>query len=180
MKTIVLYKSNTGNTKAYAQMLAKNLLCEAVSIDSVRQNDLSDFDRIIFGGGVRASQINSTKKFLKMVAKFKDKEIIFFAVGANGKSDANTRELYEKNLACLGLNYPLFYLQGGFDPEKLNFALKAMLQRVAKSIEKKAANDPKSLTASDRDFLKFFNESHSEVSEENLTELINYLDQGVK
>ncbi len=175
MNAIIVYKSHTGYTKDYADILSKQLKCDTVDIKHVHQHQLESADLIMFGGGVRASNISGIKSFLKKVHDLNDKKIILFAVGGNAKSDSNTQELIEKNLQVEGTDYPFFYMQGGFDPGRLNFFLKAMLGKMAKSIQKKADTDPGSLTTKDQEFLDFFTEAHSDVSDENTTELVSYV-----
>lgn len=179
MKSIVIYKSNTGYTKEYSLMLSESLNCEVIPLDRIRTLNLSDYDTIIFGGGVRASKITGIKSLIKRLPQDASQNIIIFAVGANGLSDHNTQELRAKNLVENNIDYPLFYMQGGFDPEKLNFALKIMLQGLAKSMKKKADKDPESLSQEDKDFLAFFQDKHDEVSKDNTLPLISFV-EGLK
>lgn len=175
MKTIVIYKSSTGHTEEYAQMISKQLNADLVKLSNLGSTNLGDYDTIIYGGSVRASRIIGIKSLFKKLNNINNKHIIIFAVGANGKTDKNTKELIDKNLVEAGLDYPLFYMQGGFDPDKLNIALKLMLQGVAKSISKKQSKNPESLTDEDLSFLEFFRDKHSEVSIDNTKELLDYL-----
>ena len=172
MKTVVIYKSRTGHTKQYAEMISKSLDCEAISIENIKTIDLDTYDSIIFGGCVRASKIGGINTFLKSINKSKAQKIFIYAVGANPISDKNTQDLVEKNLDNKNLSYPLYYLQGGFDPEKLNFALRKMLKGVAKSINKKKSKDPESISKEDNDFLEFFQSKNSYVDEHNIEELV--------
>jgi len=50
-----------------------------------------------------------------------------------------------------------------------------VLQRVAKSIQKKQATDPASLSEKDHEFLNFFSESHSNINEANAAALLDYV-----
>lgn len=175
MKTIVIYKSRTGHTKQYAEMIAQTLECEAISLADIKNINIDSYDSIIFGGSVRASKIGGLNSFVKHVDKSKAQKIFIYAVGANPISDKNTKELIDKNLIDKNLDYTFYYLQGGFDPDKLNFALRKMLNGVAKSINKKKLKDPSSLSQEDNDFLEFFQSKQSYVSELNIEELVKEL-----
>lgn len=172
MKAIVIYKSSSGHTQQYAHMLAEAIQAEVTPLNRMSSYKLETYDTIIFGGCVHASKIIGIRAFNKKVPKDGKRKILLFAVGANPLSDHNTQELIEKNLKELNMDFPLFYMQGGFDPDKLNFALRAMLQAVGKSIKKKEEKDPEALTEADRGFLEFFREKNSHVSKENLQSLI--------
>jgi len=52
-----------------------------------------------------------------------------------------------------------------------------MLKKVADSIKKKQEKNPEILTDEDKEFLSFFQNKHSEVSEENLEDILNYLQE---
>ena len=172
MKSIVIYKSNTGYTKAYAQMLSEKLDCKVYELGKSNHLNLADYDRIIFGGGVRPSKISGIKTIVKKVATLDNKDIRLVAVGANGKSPENTALLRSKNLDANKVDYPFYYMQGGFDPERLGFFMKFILGRVANAIKKKKAKDPSSLTSEDKDFLNFFQSSHNDVNPDNMEELL--------
>jgi menaquinone-dependent protoporphyrinogen IX oxidase len=173
MNAIVVYKSSTGFTRQYAEMVASALECTAVKLE--KAGNLAPYELIIFGGWVRASKVVGLKTALKKAKGHHNGKIVVFAVGANEKSDANTARLKSENLKDESAAVPLFYLQGGFAPEKLNFFMHAMLKNVAKSIEKKANANPEALSKEDREFLDFFQSSHDDVSAENMAEMLAYI-----
>lgn len=177
MKSIVIYTSNTGYTKQYAEMLSKDLNCQAVSRKQLSQVNLNDYNMIIYGGGIRANKISGFKSVLKKLENLKDQKVIVFAVGATEKSDVNTTTLLEKNIKENHVDYPLFYFQGGFDPSRLSPAMRFMLNNVKKSILKKQAKNPASLDKGDKDFLDFFQSTHENIRHENLEEIIQYVNQ---
>lgn len=177
MTPMIIFNSHTGFTEAYADLLSKTLDCPSIPSKKLPSADLSKYDTLIYGGGVRASKISGFNKALQSFRKYPDKKVIIFAVGGNGLSEENTQILKEKNLDENNVDYPFFYMQGGFDPNKLNFALKAMLNGVAKSIKKKEASDPNSLTREDKEFLDFFQEAHNDVNQANTKALVDYISQ---
>lgn len=175
MKTIVIYTSKTGYTRQYAEMLANALDCQVISRMHLFRINLGDFDRIIYGGGIRASKVSGLKTMLPRLKKLTGKRIIIFSVGATGMSNDYTIDLRKKNLDDNHVDFPFFYFQGGFDPDRLSFFMRFMLRNVEKSIRKKEAKAPGSLDQGDKDFLDFFRTPHMNVSEDNLNELIAYI-----
>ncbi|MDK2867451.1 MAG: hypothetical protein PWP51_2340 [Clostridiales bacterium] len=173
MNAVVIYKSSTGFTEQYAGMIATALKCPALKLGDT--GDLNQYDLVIFGGWVRAAKIVGLKTALKKVNRQSGQKMVVFAVGANEQTAENTNHLKTENLNAGNEQIPFFYLQGGFAPEKLNFFLHMMLKNVAKSIEKKDAANPGSLSKEDQEFLTFFRSSHNDVSEENLTEMLKFI-----
>jgi len=175
VKTIVIYKSKTGYTKQYATWLSEEFGCDMISLKNIGKVKLDSYDAIIYGAGVYASKISGLKKMIKACTNLKDKKIAFFAVGATGYSEDVLQKLKESNLSGLNLDYPLFYMQGGFDPQKLNVFLRVMLGIVARMLTKKEAKNPDALSTEDKDFLEFFRTTHNSVDKAYLNDLTTYV-----
>ncbi len=174
MKTVVIYKSKTGHTKQYASMIAEELECKAYPLKQMGKINLSEYDQIIFGGCVHASMVSGLQVFIKKTAKLQNKKIVLFAVGGNEITEVNTDELLDKNLISKGMVFPFFYMQGGFDPDKLGFVMRSMLNSVANSMKKKQQNDPTSLSEKDLSFLAFFQEKHNDIEKSKLNDLLSF------
>lgn len=172
MSSIVVYQSKTGHTKAYANLLGESLNCQVVESKHFNQSVAQAYDQIIYLGWLRASKVVGLNSFLRKTNK--DNKILIGAVGASPKTEDYVKKVIQANFESTP-SYPLFYLQGGFNPDKLSIPMKFMLGKVADSIKKKQEKAPETLTDEDRDFLGFFQTKHSDVSIENLKEMINYL-----
>ena len=177
MNSVIIFKSNTGHTEQYANMLADELGCKAIPLNQISKVELNAYERIFFGGCVHASKVAGLNTFIKHLSKDTHKQVVVFAVGANSTSEQNTQDLIKSNTSLTERNIPFFYLQGGFDPDKLNFALRMMLQGVAKSLKKKKETNPDELTEKDREFLNFFQEKNNHVDVKNLAELMSYIEK---
>jgi len=175
MSTIIIYTSKTGYTEQYAQMLSEALGCEVVQSSHLDQVNLEDYDTIVYGGGIRSLKINGLKHILPKLNQLEDKKIVLFAVGASENNETNTTSLHEKNIEDNHIHYPMFYMQGGFDPDRLSLFMRFMLHRVKKSIRKKETNHPDTLSEEDRNFLDFFQTPHEHIERENLEKLIDYI-----
>ena len=105
MKTIVIYKSKYGSTKTYANWIAEELSCEAVDAKNININDLTQYDTIIYGGGLYAEVINGVILITKNLDKLKDKKIIVYSTGI---TPLEYRNYYDK-----------LVLEKNFKPEML-------------------------------------------------------------
>lgn len=81
MKAIVIYKSKYGSTKAYAEWIAEALSCEAYDVAKITVEDLSEYDTVIYGGGLYAEVIAGVSLITKNLDKLKGKKIIVFTTG---------------------------------------------------------------------------------------------------
>ena len=82
MKTIVIYNSQTGFTKKYAQWIAEKTNGECVEFSKAKKLDLSGFDAIVFGGWAVAGSISKLKWFKKNISKWSGKKLAVFCCGA--------------------------------------------------------------------------------------------------
>ena len=129
MKTLVVYKSSTGFTEQYANWISEELGCNALSIRKVKKSELEKYDCIVYGGWIMGNMVMGLNK----VMDIKPKKLIVFGVGASPVSNTTIEEIRKQN--NIG-DIPLFYMEGGFRFEKLNFIKRLMLKMVKNSIEK--------------------------------------------
>ncbi|MBR0374348.1 MAG: flavodoxin family protein [Mogibacterium sp.] len=122
---IVVYASNTGHTKQYAEMLAKELNVSAVPVDKIpgfyRGSDA------IFFGWLMAENIMGYKK-----AKAACNVRCVVGVGMSPEDDEIEQRLREKGKFPPAM--PVFYLQGGYDFNKLKGPFKAIMSLKQKEI----------------------------------------------
>ena len=133
-KIAVIYKSNYGSTKQYAEWIAEALEASLFEASSIKPAQLMDYDVVIYGGGLYAGGINGAK----LVAKSPCKTLILFTVGyADPKntnySAASLKPFTPEQLA----NLKMFHFRGAMDYEKLGLIHKGMMAAVRKVIQKK-------------------------------------------
>ena len=78
MKTIVVYKTKYGSTKTYAEWISEELSCEAVDVKNINIEKLSEYDEIVYGGGLYAEVINGVSLITKNIESLKDNKIAVF------------------------------------------------------------------------------------------------------
>ena len=137
MRTIIYYKSNTGFTKEYVDLLAPRIECKEIyDIKKMKTKDIKNADNIIFMGPLRNNVIVGLNKFLKKYDKMEDKNIFVFAIGiepaSNDKKEnvimANGLELYHVRL---------YLIPGGFDIERYKGIKKSFMKTIFKIASKK-------------------------------------------
>ena len=92
MSTIVIYKSKYGSTKQYAEWIAEELSCEVKEAKSVKADDLTNYDTIIYGGGLYAEIIAGVSLITKNFENLKDKKLIVYTTGI---TPPEVREYYD-------------------------------------------------------------------------------------
>lgn len=130
MRNIVVYQSGTGFTAKYAGWIAEKLNCEAVELKKVKQETLSDYDRVIYGGWLFANQISGYDRIKALNLQ----NVIVFGVGMSMSGVEMAEKIAEENGVPTD---HFFYFEGGYAPEKLGFVKKMMINVMAKSVAKK-------------------------------------------
>lgn len=136
-KAIVIYSSKRGSTKQYAEWIAEELGCEAVTYEESKKVTLYDYDLIIYGGWIRGSGIVDFDNFQKRLVRELLDKMIVFGVGVARESVENYQQVYDINYKKIsrkgGKNPTLYILSGAYDPEKIT-GLDSMLMSVMKKV----------------------------------------------
>jgi hypothetical protein len=114
IKRIVVYKSNTGFTEKYARWIAEDLCCDAVRLEQISASKMSQYDVVIFGGGIHAGTINGIRYIKNNISTIKSKKIIVFATGATPAIPEEIERFRKANIPC-GEDIEFFYFQSGMN-----------------------------------------------------------------
>ena len=139
-KFILYYKSKYGSTKKYAEYISSKLGCEMKDAFLATDEEIEEYDTIIFGGGVYASAIIGSNFLNNHENVLKNKRIIVFAVGLTEYDEYNSsKSLFRKNIPNALLNKIFtFNLFGALDYKKLKFMEKILVKSMIGSIKSKA------------------------------------------
>ena len=153
----IVYKSNTGHTKQYAEMLSKSLKVPIYNLEEAKLK-LKKHDEIVFLGWVCATKIQGLSKIKNYNVK---------CIGAVGVYP--TEKNYIESLRKTNkLNAELFYLRGGLNYNKLTGLKKKVLQFVRNMMEKENKVE-------NQEIIKIFKEGANYVSYENLEPMLKYV-----
>ena len=172
MKTLITYKSKTGFAEKYARMIAEELGCSIIPLKQMTAEKMSEYDTVVFGGGIYAGSINGLKKAKAMFEKSTAKDFVVFATGGtpNEAASESVKEMWNVNLGSEAEKIPHFYLQAGISYEKMSFPDKLLMKMFASMLAKK-----KDKTATEKGFEEYIISSY-DISDRSFAEpLIEYL-----
>ena len=137
MKTLIIYGSQYGSTKRYAEYLSEIMGFEAIDYKLVK--DIKGFERIIFMGGLYAGGVLGLKK---TVGKMTDKqELVIVTVGV---TDPNETEYFNQIRKSIKNQIPanlyneekIFHLRGAIDYGQLGLKHRMMMSMFHKMVQK--------------------------------------------
>ena len=162
----IVYTSNTGYTKKYAEILSKKYNVPYVTINEAK----GKYKDIIYLGWFMAGIIKGYKK-----AEGLFNIIAVCGVGMSLPSQKITDDAIRQNK----LDNKFFYLPGGFDISKGKGIYKLMMNSMAKEMIQKL-EEKTNRTDDDSFMLNMFKNGADMVSEDNLRELYEYIKQQEK
>ncbi len=174
MKNIIVYGSNYGTTKQYANELSRRTNMKAISFKKVNQQ-INDYDNIIYLGALYAGGVLGMSKTLKKLNNISNKKIIIVTVGLSDPTDEVNKNNIINNIKNqmpkkFFEKAKIFHLRGGIDYSKLNFAHKTMMKLLYNAVK----NLPKEkLTAEDRAMIETYNKKVNFIDFSSLDEIIN-------
>lgn len=170
---IIIYGSQYGTTRKYAEELAKITGYKLKSYENA--GDINSYETIIYMGGLYAGGVLGMKKTFKNLTNTDNKKIVIITVGLADPTDVkNTDNIkigVKKQLSEKIYDISqIFHLRGGIDYSRLNFKHKTMMSLLYKKVVK--LPDEKK-TAEDRDMIETYNKQVDFVDFNCLNTIIN-------
>lgn len=172
MKTAIIYTSQTGFTKKYADWLKEALGEDAslFTLDEAKKaapDTWNSFDVLVYGGWMCAGSIKGVTWFKKNIAAWNvaGKKLAVYATGASPAGDADIAAAFDRLLSEAERRFcPLFYCPGGKAFEKLPRGQQIIQNMFARMLASQAKKDPslaekaaavtKSYDATDRKYIE--------------------------
>ncbi|BDF58955.1 flavodoxin [Christensenellaceae bacterium] len=128
MKTLIIYGSQYGTTKRYAEKFAEMTHFPVVGYDNI--NGLTEYDRVVYFGGLYAGGVKGLKNTVKKLSP--NVKLVIVTVGLADVCDEenirNIRSSIRKQVPEHLLNMSaVFHLRGGIDYQKLSFKHRTMM-----------------------------------------------------
>ena len=170
---IIIYGSQYGTTRKYADELAKRTNIECKSYEDVI--DIDQYNTVIYIGGLYAGGVLGMKKTLAKISQCQNKKIIIVTVGLADPMDADNTDNIKSNMKRqlskeLYENAHIFHFRGGIDYSYLNFKHKTMMGL----LYKKAVGLPEEKkTAEIKAMIETYNQKVDFVDFESLNQLID-------
>lgn len=167
MKTIVIYNSQTGFTKRYAQWIAEATGADCFELSEAKKKSMSTYGAIIFGGWACAGGISKLSWFKGNIDKWADKKLIAFCVGGSPIDNPEIEIALKQNFKESELKkVNVFYCPGGFNYEKMSPPSKFMMKIFIKTLKAK-----KDKTEADKEMIKMISTSY-DISDKKYIEPI--------
>ena len=127
--TIVIYNSQTGFTRRYAQWISETLKCECVELSDANKVNFEQYGTIIFGGWACAGGVSKIKWFKSNIKKWNDKRLAVYCVGGspieNPEIEVAMKTWFSEEEHQ---RVKSFYCPGGFNYEKMSASSKLMMK----------------------------------------------------
>ena len=141
MNKIIIYGSQYGTTKKYAEELSKRTGLQAIPFEEI--NNINDYETIIYLGVLYAGGVLGLAKTFKKLNNIDNKKFIVVTVGladsTNEENTTNIKNGIKRQITQDILDRTkIFHLRGGIDYSRLNFTHKTMMSL----LYKKAKNLP--------------------------------------
>ncbi len=175
-KILVCYKSVTGFTKQYAEMIANEMDCAVMDFKDITIETLSQYDTVVFGGRFYAGTVDGLKKMKELITRCGVKNFVVFATGATPNSaEKIIQDAWKSNLTSDEFrSIPHFYMQGGLRYEKMPLHERLMMKAVA-AVKKYKVKNKKDKTEEDRELERTISNSYDISSKVYIEPLVSYL-----
>lgn len=161
MNAVVVYCSQTGSAKRYAEWLTEDLGCSCYPLDEIEARATAA-DLVVLCGWFHAAALKGSKEFKAYMAAHPEKRYAVVAVGATPMPDADYsatehEEAFRRSFpADKYPDLPWVYCQGDFHFERLSLPDKIMMRiyfkMLAASARKGVKRDAEALAGMRRGF----------------------------
>ena len=166
---VIVYRSNTGFTREYAEMLAKAEKLKVCPLAEA-QGKVGPGETVFFMGPLMAGHISGVDQAVK---KFTVK-----GVCGVGMSPASPQVLETLSKANYVPDAPIFYLQGGWAPKKVSWLKRRMVGMATRSMREALRDKGSRRTPEEDKQLDFLLHGGSYVAFENLETIRAWMREG--
>lgn len=171
MKTIVIYNSQTGFTKRYAEWIAEATGADCLELSAAKKKDLAAYDAIVFGGWACAGNISKLSWFKGNIDRWDGKKLIAFCVGASPIDNPEIDIALKRNLnESEHKKVKIFYCPGGLNYEKMSTPSKLMMKMFVKKLKTQ-----KNKTEAEQIMVKMISSSYDISDRKYIEPILQYL-----
>lgn len=176
MKTLIIYTSQTGFTKQYAEWLKERLGADCLTIEEAKKKDdafFGDYEALIYGGWAMAGKVVKTEWFFGKAPSWKGKKLAVFCVGATPTDSplveqAMAKVVPEELKASVGV----FYCPGGLNYDKMKLPSKMMIKAYASMLAKR-----KDQTEDDKKMAEMIAQSYDISDVSYIEPIVEYIEK---
>lgn len=175
MKTLVVYTSQTGFTKKYAEWLGERMKADVLDLkDAQKKNTgfFDDYQAIVYGGWAVAGKLSKSKWYLGKAPSWKDKKLAVFCVGGSPNESPETKVALENMLNDEQRKFiKAFYCQGGINYEKMSAGNRLTLKMFVGALKKK-----KNLSEKERTMVEMISSTYDISDKKYIEPIVEYLE----
>jgi len=171
---VIVYGSQYGTAKKYAEELGKRMDIDVVSYEKLA--DINQYDTVIYIGALYAGGVLGMRKTFSKMSDCQNKKVAIATVGLADPTDVknieNIKTSMKKQLSEEVYKHAnIFHLRGGIDYSRLNFMHKTMMSLLYK---KTVALSDEKKTAEDRAMIETYNQKVDFVDFDSLERIIDF------
>ena len=178
MKTLVIYTSQTGFTKKYADWISARLNADVLTVREAKKKKrefYNQYSAILYGGWAMAGGVVGTKWFLKEASEWKDKKLAVFCVGGSPEANPDVEVSLSKLLTEEQKTYiRAFYCQGGLDYSRMKMPSKLAMRALVSALSKK-----KDASQKEKDMAEMLSHSYDISDEKYIDPIVQYIEGGI-
>ena len=139
LNALIIYGTNYGTTRKYAEEFAKRTGIQAVSYENV--NVPKHCELIIYFGGLYAGGVKGLKETILKICMIPYKRFVLVTVGLadveDGENISNIRKSIQRQLSPeVFEKTEIYHLRGGIDYSRLNFIHRTMMKMLYAKVKK--------------------------------------------
>lgn len=142
---VILYGSQYGSTRRYAEWIVQDLsagavdiTAEAIAIDAVSPESVTAADAIIIGASDYGGSLTGADRLTDLASALRNTPRVFFTVSFSGLDGATQEKLdgvVAKNFGELAEGCPAYHYRGALDHTQLSFKHKAAMVGIRTAIK---------------------------------------------
>ena len=176
MKTIIVYSSQTGFTKRYAEWLAEETGAEVLTIAEAKKRSDDYFagaDAIIYGGWAMGGKIVNSEWFTQRIPVWKGKKLVLLCVGASPNANPEVEVALRNALTEEEHKYAkAFYCQGGIAYDKMKVPSRLAMKAFAAMVRNK-----KDATPQEKEMGEMISHSYDISDRKFIMPIVEYLQE---
>lgn len=173
MKTAVVYTSQTGFTKRYAEWIAQAAGADCFGLSAAKKEDLSAYGAIVFGGWARAGGISKIGWFKGHMGQWAGKKLAVFCVGASPMDSPEIGAALQRVFTGAEQDkVRIFYCPGGFNYEKMPAPSRLMMKLFIGMLKAR-----KNRTDADRAMVNIISSSYDISDKRYIEPILQYLEE---
>lgn len=174
---IIIYASQYGTTRQYADELSKRTGIEAVEYTEI--TDINQYDTVIYLGPLYAGSVMGLKKTLNKMRDVQDKKLVVGTVGLADPNDKDNREgimngIKEQVHGCIYNKARVFFLRGAIDYSNLKLKHKTMMAFIHRKVKGMKEEEK---TAEIRAVIETYGKNVSYVDFDSLNPIIDEIER---